>query len=480
MTGTAPDVMTRTLADDLYAPLSAVGAPGRFVPPSGDTTGADDLAAIQAAIDAASASASGSGMTVWIEGDYWINDTIQLADNVTLAGTGWDTTIHLAPGANCSMIEAANLTKWWGLRNFTLDGHKENQTGGGPAINVLSGYGPGQDMASCSIPILDRLRVMYSWGTGVYLAAVETRARDLFVFRCGTAATHYGIHAVTSDQWLSDCTVGESFGHGFVLTDDHRLTGCKSWWSGYQGTRGVYTSKTIPAHVKNTLADGYYTAGQNNQLANCEAQDPARHAFNLDVGASYNRLYVSAGRVEGSVIALGDNAVGNTIDVNFASASAGASALRVNTASVVATGNTPTGNIVRANGATSEVGVTTVPGISKGFDGTYDGRNEITIGTPGALHTVNYAATLNPEPIRGGVDVTLAGNVTIANPPAHHRGHGMEFAVVLTQDGTGGRTVTWGSDYRGASAADTAAGKVNRWTFRCVKAQWVQVGYVAY
>ena len=56
---------------------------------------------------------------------------------------------------------------------------------------------------------------------------------------------------------------------------------------------------------------------------------------------------------------------------------------------------------------------------------------------------------------------------------------GLRVDQTLTQDATGGRTVTWGSRYAGLGAINTAPGKTTLWTFRCIEGKWVQVAYAA-
>lgn len=97
------------------------------------------------------------------------------------------------------------------------------------------------------------------------------------------------------------------------------------------------------------------------------------------------------------------------------------------------------------------------------------------------IANTTYAATITPDPLQGGVSVTLTGNITIANTLTNGIGPGMEFEVRLKQDATGSRTVTWGNQYVGASAIDPAANKTTMWRFLCVDAaRWVQVGHASW
>lgn len=73
--------------------------------------------------------------------------------------------------------------------------------------------------------------------------------------------------------------------------------------------------------------------------------------------------------------------------------------------------------------------------------------NEIPIGT-GASQTIAYAATITPDLSSKPVVMvgTLTGAITVANP-SRLPALGQEVTFHFTQDGTGGRAVSWGSSY---------------------------------
>jgi hypothetical protein len=71
---------------------------------------------------------------------------------------------------------------------------------------------------------------------------------------------------------------------------------------------------------------------------------------------------------------------------------------------------------------------------------------EMPIGT-GSMQTLTYAATVTPDVSKlTNVALTLTGNVSIANP-VNVPAMGAEVTFHFTQDSTGGRTVTWGTNY---------------------------------
>ena len=84
-------------------------------------------------------------------------------------------------------------------------------------------------------------------------------------------------------------------------------------------------------------------------------------------------------------------------------------------------------------------------------------RGEITTLTSGSTVTPDFAASNN-------FTLTLGENLTIANPT--NCTAGQSGSIFLIQDGTGSRTITWGSyfDWAGGTppTLSTAAGSVDR------------------
>ena len=71
-----------------------------------------------------------------------------------------------------------------------------------------------------------------------------------------------------------------------------------------------------------------------------------------------------------------------------------------------------------------------------------------------AFYTITYAATITPDYTQGTTQFCqLTGNVTVANVTSSPTGSGQPLTLILQQDATGGRTVTWGSDYSVGSPA---------------------------
>jgi hypothetical protein len=78
--------------------------------------------------------------------------------------------------------------------------------------------------------------------------------------------------------------------------------------------------------------------------------------------------------------------------------------------------------------------------------------------TTRTITSVSYAATITPAlPTSGDLVLNvgaLTGNVTIANPTGTPT-DGQTMRLRLSQDATGGRTITWGSAYKFGSTVQT-------------------------
>lgn len=469
ITGTSPAQVL-----NLVVPAGPQGPPGimpgtTYVAPSGDTTGATDLAAINSAITTAK---NAGGGTVVLVGAYYVNSPILLDTGVWLAGQGWErTVIHLAAAANSAVVAlvggSGSTSRNYGIRDLTIDGHKESQTAGVAGIDFRGSLTGGQ-YANCAFGWALRVRVQYTWGHGIWSSHVENRTEQCFSYRCGTAATHNGMKFDGSDQWILNCTNGESFGDGIALTGgSHRMIGSKSWWSGYQNNNR--SAGTVKTGNKVNDSNNFTISARNQLVSACEAQDAS--AAGWLISCTHSQIDGTAD-ISGSTHVILRDAKDCQIRMNI-----GDGSNHGTTPSLINIWNTNTQRnhvtLNYSNVTTDGANNGTIGGVAGG--GAASGWNTILVGPQNVTSAVTYAATITPDPFLWGIETTLTGNVTIANPATDRRAHGTEFEVVLTQDAIGSRTVTWGADYAATSPINTAAGAVTRWRFRNVKTKWVQV-----
>jgi hypothetical protein len=93
---------------------------------------------------------------------------------------------------------------------------------------------------------------------------------------------------------------------------------------------------------------------------------------------------------------------------------------------------------------------------------------------------VAYAASVTPN-----LDIgtyfrvgSLTANITVDNPTFSGTVQvGSTLVVALTQDGVGGRTVTWGSDFAPKSTINTSANTWSFWTFIWEGARWRETAF---
>lgn len=447
------------------------GGPGTFVAPSGDTTGSTDTATINNALTAAGN--DGVPSVVYLDGIYYVNAPVVLQEGVTLRGSGWrNTVINLTAGANCDTITMNGTAYRFGLHDLAVDGHSESQTQTGNTtgcgVNLTGTAGSSNaDSAGWRGGNMFNVSGIYthftkSDGVRVSGSVNEGRLWNCYTIRSGRNG--FRIEAGT-DFFAGGLTSGESQEAGINWNGDGRLLWSKSWWSGYCPPRGTNPNLSYPT---NSNAPGYAIGGDGPQLIQCESQDSAGYGF--DIGSAGGYYVIKADQSRNAHLRLMGHGAQIYMDVRPV-------AHGTTTPALVHPWN-GRGNRVTISGWNGRV--TTGTGAKAVVWPNSPTENDVirTVQMGAAQHYTTYAATITPDYTLGGIKITLTGNITIADPIENI--NGAEAEVVLTQDGTGGRTVTWGAAYTDASSVNTGAGKVSRWTFRCMGTKWVQVGFVSY
>jgi len=117
---------------------------------------------------------------------------------------------------------------------------------------------------------------------------------------------------------------------------------------------------------------------------------------------------------------------------------------------------------------------TTNPAYRVVIDTIQDLNTEIdSYGDAAAVHTtrtridaptkqvVTYSSFVNPNFWEGWIyDITLTGNITIDNPLINTRIYDQVATMMIRQDATGGRTVSWGTSYVISTSIDTTPNAV--------------------
>ncbi len=117
---------------------------------------------------------------------------------------------------------------------------------------------------------------------------------------------------------------------------------------------------------------------------------------------------------------------------------------------------------------------TTGSGLSIAGNIIYSGGSLTAEGTLSDGSTISWNASTDPI-----AKVTLAGNRTL-DAPSNGLGSGQYISILVIQDGTGSRTLTWNAVYEftadTAPTLTTTASKGDLFTFRYNGAKWIEVG----
>lgn len=265
------------------------------------------------------------------------------------------------------------------------------------------------------------------------------------------------------DTELVQCVSGSSGLEGFAITNPAvRLSACKTFYSG----------RITQSRGHGVLVQ--YVTGGTTAISALEAQDNRAHGLaiinsrfvNVQMTADSNSTS-SAGAYAALLL---DGAQDCTINLTGMDRNSGAGATQRSAIKAI---NGATNNAVQLAWGYTDSGATRGPIIDSGSTAILG--NAITVGAQrGGLQAVPWAATITPDPYKGEtLTITLTGNVSFATPANAHPG--VRLTVILTQDATGGRTVTFNASYKVSWTPVTTATAVNTITLVYTGTQWVQV-----
>jgi Pectate lyase superfamily protein len=292
----------------------------------------NDTAAIQAAIDAVST--AGGGTVLLPPGNYSVS-TLKMRSYVTLRGTSRAACkLTLRNSTNGNVIELFSARQEQiGLRDFTIEGNKSNQSAG-HGVYIINDSNTNGAFASGLLNahhFIDNLLIQNCKQDGIRFdgdtLGGENHISNVFTYACD----RYGIYAVTPDSFWDRCVSGQSGEQGFYLeSPNSRYVNCKSWFSG---------------RLDSSKGDGYYlTSGKRQELIGCEAQDNKRHGFVL-ISTQYAILSGCVADSNGTSV----SAAGYRLDGCTGCYISGLSYDRAGTPTQLnhlSIGNTPTGNLV--------------------------------------------------------------------------------------------------------------------------------------
>jgi hypothetical protein len=114
------------------------------------------------------------------------------------------------------------------------------------------------------------------------------------------------------------------------------------------------------------------------------------------------------------------------------------------------------GTAYKLKGAVPPLPVNQTVAIDFFYDGTnWQETSRSRLGNLDGSQTVAFASSITPDPYAGGYVVvgTLTGAMTVNNPAAGALFSGMRLGFQFIQDGSGGHTVTWGTQYKGVTGS---------------------------
>lgn len=259
----------------------------------------------------------------------------------------------------------------------------------------------------------------------------------------------YGINP-TYDSFIAFNTVGGSGQNGFVIQSSSlKLIGNKSWYSGQLAGNGSGGAGFYIHAISNGMVDGVGNVSQDNQGPGMLI-DTCAASINWIGGSCDSNSTAAAGGAPAVDIWNSFNAY---VQMNCSERISGAPtqlhALRIRSTS---NNNKFILTHKGVNGAT--VGVP----IDTNSDFTTCTTNDIEINGSRSRKPATFAASFTPDPTQGQIiALTLTGNITINAPIAGTFWPGLRMMFVLTQDATGGRTITWSSTYKTPLAETTTA-----------------------
>lgn len=347
--------------------------PEKVVSPSGDTSGATDIAAINAAIG------SGDVVVRLRPGIYYINASIVLKNHTRLVGAGMLTTaIRLANSSNVSMVKnyvspdgtIANA-EFVSVKDLSLEGNKANQTSGhGIEFNMYPLYAAAtNDDDYDSHQLVENVRIRYCKQDGFNgQGRSETRLINVYADGCNG----YGF-APSYDTFLVSCTASWSGLAGFRLVQSSIVAvGCKSFYSGqitasaghgFHLTNGTYGINLSSCVAQDNEASGYtIDSASQATMASCSADSNSTSSAGtypgLDMWAATNsnitgfiafeRRSDGSNSYQQSALRIRSSSTSNRIDLTH-------SAVNGASVGVAITGSsTTTGNTIIVNGTTVE------------------------------------------------------------------------------------------------------------------------------
>lgn len=392
-----------TVEADAASVVAALPDSIRYFIPTASTA-----AAVQAQIDAAY---DAGGGIVWLVGEHNWSAGVVVKQNVALLGYGPAVRINYTGSDDDEHVIQLNPEPGEGF--MVVGGFRIYP---GVAIGMYAdtngegGYGWPRVIAR-DIDIIDGQNHGFVSALG---NVIEARFDNIVTIRCG-GVDKWGIYIGGTDNFVTRCT---------AMTDDGHFAEGGIFIGG--GNNKIASSKAY-GYV-NHGSPGFVIAGAGGHVIdNCEAQDDAT---GYRIESQHN---IVRGEADTCTVGVYDNASANQVDINVRWGGGGTAG----THDVAdATG------VLLGDGTGSQIRAIIHPNIGLPVSGSAMGRRLDINRDGGGNRTQTYATTWTLDAYKGESQrIRLTGPVTIT--PSVNRHEGQEVLLVLAQDGTGGRVVTF-------------------------------------
>lgn len=366
------------------------------------------------------------------------------------------------------LLDGGNVNAWADhgvtLQNFTIAGSRATQT------YSIAGISLDHTGGSPMIPrhLIQDMYIYQTHGAGIYISTFssDTKILDSSIYFTDS----YGLWDQGVDSVRCNMDIGETKLHGVFADNAVQVlyNNMKAWGAGQYNTG-------------NNSSNFYFSKVRACLGINLNSQEAVGDGFAI-VGSGTNQATIQLV----SCISDGDGILANKSGLNVFNATNIKADITVGKANAGLAG-TPTHGIAIGTCNNSEFTLRTPPVFGSSpvvypITGNIvqinsnSGENYWNInGNLGAYNVITYAASVTPDATAAVTnEITLTGNITIANPTLKPAGFALTF--VLKQNGVGGWSTTFGSSFKTNWTPSTAASATNIISFISDGTNWWQTG----
>lgn len=430
------------------------------------SSSADHTTLVQAAIDAVTNETVPPCLMVGNR--RWNVGNIKCKTGLTLVGGGVGSGyFYLVNGTNNHMFTLdSDSVRSVQFKDFLINGNQANNTtGNGIFFNYTVAPSNNAKIRVENIHVGNAPEDSFGFGYGA--------GRDSWVRNCNSYfAGRYGMRIAAADMMVDGFNAGQSGNSGVIISSSGvHMSNVKAWLSGRLTTgsgNGVGICVDSTANVKGVQLNNLWTQENIGEAALMLFS----HGTSILSGVTVNGLHSE--NDNGAIVKLVSGSGGYNRYNSIKNVSYGDSGLSQDPENFVAFNGSGTEQNYVELVKTDWSSFTTTDIVSVS-GGAVNGANQFDIIGRPSLVTNTYAASFTPDVFSCANDLmTLTGNVTINNMSPSRIRAGMKYRLQFTQDATGGRTVTFGTQYKTNWTPSTTANKVNIIEFVCDGTNWVQ------